>query len=173
MFVRSDRSRIGTEIWSGPVRSAVSDRSRTDLGPDRSHQKIFDGAKIFQKLDRVAAIVFVQESSKSEPSSRFLSRLKFEKSTRHFWANSGDRPGICANLIRIRPNPGTIGSIRQKVASEISKFCSCIGGVMLIWWYDDLMTSLYHHMMIWWYNDMIWWYDDMMIWWYDDMMIRP
>ena len=34
-YVRPVR-RIGTEIRSGPVRSAVSDRSRTDLGPDRS-----------------------------------------------------------------------------------------------------------------------------------------
>ena len=63
-YVRPVR-RIGTEIRSGPVRSgpvrsAVSDRSRTDLGPDRSHKKSFDGAKFFEKLDRVAAIDFVK-----------------------------------------------------------------------------------------------------------------
>ena len=39
--------RIGTEIQSGPVRSLVSDRSRTDLGPDQ-----FDGAQIF-RLDAI------------------------------------------------------------------------------------------------------------------------
>ena len=74
-----------------------------------SARNIFDGAIFFQKIDRVEAIKTVQESSKSELSSRFLSRLKFEKSTRHFWANSADRPRICMNLIRIRTNPGTIG----------------------------------------------------------------
>jgi len=144
MFFRSFGSGVETGlilIWS-LIRIGLD----TDLGPDRSSETFFDGAKIFQKLDRVAAIVFVQESSKSEPSSRFLSRLKFEKSTRHFWANSADRPGICANLIRIRPNPGTIGWIRQKVASEILKFWSSIGGVILIWWYDDMI------MIIWWYD---------------------
>ena len=159
MFFRS----VGSVAETGPVLiwSLIRIGLDTDLGTDRSNEKFFDGAKIRQKLDRVAAIVFVQESSKSESSSRFLSRLKFEKSTRHFWANSGDRPRICANLIRIRPNPGTIGWIRQKVASEISKFCSWLGGVMLIWWYGDII--------IWSYDDMmIWWYDDMMIWWNDD-----
>ena len=69
-YVRPVR-RIGTEIRSGPVRSVVSDRSRTDLGPDRSDEFFFDDAKIFEKLDRVVAIDFVQELSKSEPSSRF------------------------------------------------------------------------------------------------------
>ena len=38
-YIRPVR-RIGTENRSGPVRSAVSDRSRADLGPDRFH-KIF------------------------------------------------------------------------------------------------------------------------------------
>ena len=113
MFFRS----VGSVAETGPVLiwSLIRIGLDTDLGTDRSNEKFFDGAKICQKLDRVAAIVFVQESSKSEPSSRFLSRLKFEKSTRHFWANSGDRPGICANLIRIRTNPGTIGRIHKKV----------------------------------------------------------
>ena len=61
-----------------------------------------------ENLDRVGVIDFVQKLSKSELSSRFLGSLKFEKSTRHFWANYDDRPGICENLIRIRTNPGTI-----------------------------------------------------------------
>ena len=133
----------------------------------RWREFFFEGAKIFQKIDQLDAMKTVQESSKSEPSSQFLSRLKFEKSTRHFWVNSADRPRICANLIRIRPNPGTIGWIHQKVASEILKFWSSIWGVMLIWWCND--------MMIWWYDYMMmWWYGDMVIWWYEDMMmIRP
>ena len=33
-------------------------------------------SKIFQKIGRVAAMILVQKSSKSEPSSRFLGRLK-------------------------------------------------------------------------------------------------
>ena len=100
---------IGTEIRSGPVRSSVSDRSCTDLGPDRSGENFFDDAKIFEKLDRGAAIDFVKKSSKSELSSRFLSRSKFENIARHFLANSADRPRIWANRNQIRPNPGRIG----------------------------------------------------------------
>ena len=60
----------------------------------RSHEKIFAGAKIFEKLDRLDAIDFVKELSKWELSSRFLSRLKFENFARHFWVNSADRPRI-------------------------------------------------------------------------------
>ena len=41
---------------------------------------------------------------------------------------------------------------------------------MMIWWYDDMMIWWYDDMMIWWYDDMRWCYD-MMIWWYDDIMI--
>ena len=39
----------------------------------------FDGPKIFQILAESAAIRLVQKSSKSEPSSRFFSHLKFRK----------------------------------------------------------------------------------------------
>ena len=35
--------------------------------------------------------------------------FKVRKFTRHFWANSADRPRIYANLLTIRANPGTIG----------------------------------------------------------------
>ena len=53
---------------------------------------------------------------------------KFWNFTRHFLANSANRPGICANHDQIRPNPGTIVRIRQKVACRfscvfLSKFC--------------------------------------------------
>ena len=47
-----------------------------------------------QKLDRVAAIDFIQKLSKSEQSSRFFSRSKFENIARHFLVNSADRPRI-------------------------------------------------------------------------------
>ena len=88
IYVRPVR-RIGTENRSGPVRSTVSDRSRADLGPDRSHEKIFDRAKFFEKLDRGAAIDFVKKSSKSELSSRFLSRSKFGKYRTPFFGKFG------------------------------------------------------------------------------------
>ena len=53
VYVRPVR-RIGNEIRSGPDRSAVSDRSRTDLGPDRfddffRRRENCDDAKIFEK----------------------------------------------------------------------------------------------------------------------------
>ena len=80
------------------------------------------------------AINPVKKSSKSELSSRFSGRLKFlavfadcavqcqqkrKNKQRNFLANSADRPGIPADLIMIRTNPGTIGQIRRKVACEI------------------------------------------------------
>ena len=87
-YVRPVR-RIGTKIRSGPVRSAVSDQSRTDLGPDRfdeffRRRENFDDAKIFENQVRNGAIDFVQESSASELSLRFLSRLMFENSLATF-----------------------------------------------------------------------------------------
>ena len=92
-YVRPVR-RIGTEIRSGPVRSAVSDRSRTDLGPDRFDENFFWRRAIFKKKVWSDAVDFVKKSLKSEPSSRFLSRSKFEKFACHFLANSADRPRI-------------------------------------------------------------------------------
>ena len=52
-------------------------------------------------------------------SARHIVILHDEKSTCNFWANSAERPGICANRNQIRLNPGTIGRIRLKVACEI------------------------------------------------------
>ena len=92
-YVRPVR-RIGTEIRSGPVRSAVSDRSRTDLGPDRFDENFFRRRAIFKKKVWSDAVDFVKKSLKSEPSSRFLSRSKFENFACHFLANSADRPRI-------------------------------------------------------------------------------
>ena len=46
----------------------------------RPRGNFFDGPKIFQILADSAAIRLVQKSSKSEPSSRFFSHLKFRKS---------------------------------------------------------------------------------------------
>ena len=42
--------------------------------------------------------------------------------TCHFLVNSTNRPRISANRNQIRPNPGTIGRIRQKMACKISNF---------------------------------------------------
>ena len=92
-YVRPVR-RIGTEIRSGPVRSAVSDRSRTDLGPDRFDEIFFRRRAIFKKKVWSDAVDFVKKSLKSEPSSQFLSRSKFENFACHFLANSADRPRI-------------------------------------------------------------------------------
>ena len=104
------RAAAGTVIFD-LIRSFAR---RSNFSPARI---FFDDAKMFTKKVQVVAIEFVQETSKSERSSRFLSRLKFETFARHFLANSADHPGIWANLITIRPNPGTIGRIHQKVAS--------------------------------------------------------
>ena len=61
-----------------------------DGGDDDEH-----GAQIFfRNLDRAGAVDFVKKSSKSELSSRFLSRLKFGNFACHFLANSADRPRI-------------------------------------------------------------------------------
>ena len=107
-YVRPVR-RIGTEIRSSPVRSAVSDRSRTDLGPDRFDENFFRRRAIFKKKVWSDAVDFVKKSLKSESSSRFLSCSKFGKLARHFLVNQDDRPRINANLLTIRVNPGKIG----------------------------------------------------------------
>ena len=75
----------------------------------RRRENFLDGPKIFQKLDRLDAVDFVQKSSKSELSSRFSGRLKFlavfadcavqcqqkrKNKKRNFLANSADRPRI-------------------------------------------------------------------------------
>ena len=87
-YVRPVR-RIGTEIRSGPVRSAVSDRCRTDLGPDRFDENFFRRRAIFKKKVWSDAVDFVNKSLKSEPSSRFLSRSKFENFACHFFGKFG------------------------------------------------------------------------------------
>ena len=45
-----------------------------------------------------------------------------QQCTCHFLVNSANRPRIWANRNQIRPNPGTIDRIRQKVACEFSNF---------------------------------------------------
>ena len=84
--------------------------------------KIFVRAKIWEKKIRADAIDSVQKSSKSEPSSRFLSRLKVENSLATF----GRMQPIVPRFIALYPPKGknfrTIGRTRQKVACEILKF---------------------------------------------------
>ena len=48
----------------------------------------------FEKKVWSDAIDFIKKLSKSDASSRFLSRLKVGKFACHFLANSADRPGI-------------------------------------------------------------------------------
>ena len=45
-------------------------------------------------------------------------RSNHQQFTCHFLVNSADRPRVWANRDQIRPNPGTIGRIRQKMACE-------------------------------------------------------
>ena len=128
-YVRPVR-RIDNEIRSGPVRSAVSDRSRTDLGSDRfddffRRRENFDDAKSFEKKvrnRRNGAIDFIQESSKSELSSGFLSCLMFENSLATFGRIQPIVPGFIALYPHSGTNLGTIGRIRQKVAYEVLNF---------------------------------------------------
>ena len=47
---------------------------------------------------------------------------KHQQCTCHFLVNSTNRPRIWGNRNQIRPNPGTIGRIRQKMACKISNF---------------------------------------------------
>ena len=61
-----------------------------DEDDDDEHCAIF----FLRNLDRVDAVDFVKKLSILEPSSRFLSRSKFEIFTCHFLASSADRPRI-------------------------------------------------------------------------------
>ena len=77
------------------LRHATDPDDDDDNGDDDSDDNERERRAIFfRNLDRVDAIVLVKKSSKSEPSSRFLSRSKFENFACHFLANSADRPRI-------------------------------------------------------------------------------
>ena len=102
-------NRIKRRRDTGPILGNFSLLVRSFVVIFGRRENFLDGPKIFQKLDRLDAVDFVKKSSKSEPSSRFLSRSKFENFACHFLANLADRPRICADLITIRSNPGTIG----------------------------------------------------------------
>ena len=66
-----------------------------DNGDDANDDDDEHGAQFFwRNLDRADAVDFVNKSSKSELSSRFLSHSKSENFACHFLANSADRPRI-------------------------------------------------------------------------------
>ena len=88
----------GSAMPPTPIRSFVRSLARSLAGALVAkifrRRENFGDAKILEKKVWVVAIVFVKKSSKSEPSSRFLNRLKFGKFACHFLANSADRPRI-------------------------------------------------------------------------------
>ena len=75
-----------------------NERPRNDaliLDDDDDDDDEEHGAQFFSRnLDGADAVDFVEKSSKSELSSRFLSHSKSENFACHFLANSADRPRI-------------------------------------------------------------------------------
>ena len=69
-------SKLDTEILKRRTFGIIS---HPDAGKTTLTEKLllFGGAIFFETINRVTAVDFVQESSKSEPSSQFLSRSKF------------------------------------------------------------------------------------------------
>ena len=89
----------------------------------RRRENFFVRAKIWEKKVWTDAINSVQKSSKSEPSSRFSSRLKVENSLATFGRIQPTFGRIhCIIPPHSGTNLGTIGRIRQKVAYEILHF---------------------------------------------------
>ena len=75
---------------------------------------------LFPKTFEIQAILAIFEPFEVLPFGKHLDRIDGEN-TRHFLANSADRPRICANPNQSRANPGTIGVIRPKVACRFFK----------------------------------------------------
>ena len=67
----------------------------------RSFVRFFVRSKIFQKIGRVAAMILVQKSSKSELSSRFFGRLKIKKKISVFFFVGGVLEVVSAVLVMV------------------------------------------------------------------------
>ena len=108
---------------------------------------------VSQTIFLVMTIQMVQESSKLELSSRFLSRFKFRQnldqkdeknSHATFWRIQPNVPGFISKPFTKRTFPGTFVKILRKVAGTIfGKTNSeiCFYDDMLIWWYDDMRNT--------------------------------
>ena len=72
-------------------------------------------------------------------SKDYISSCFFQKFFCHFLANFSDRPGICADRNAKRKNPGTIGKIRQKVATKIFEKTTTHRG-LLLYAHDTIAT---------------------------------
>ena len=143
----SDRYR--NPVRSGPVCGLGSVSRWSRSGSVR--RKIFRRRENFEKKVRSDAIVFVKKSSKSEPSSRFLSRLKFWKIRAPLFGEFGQSSQDLGDFwLQFDQIPGRSAEFTKKWHMD---FSSCH---VMVWWYDEMM---------------VWWYDDMTIWWYDDIMI--
>ena len=153
-YVRPVR-RIGTEIRSGPVRSSVSDRSRTDLGPDRFNKIFSDGVKFSKKkFGATRSISSKNRRNRSHPRD-FWAVWSLENSRAIFWRIRPIVPGFRRLWLQFDQIPGRSAEFTKKWHMD---FSSCH---VMIWWYDE--------MMVWWYDDMmVWRYDDMIVWWYVD-----
>ena len=69
----------------------------------------FGGAKIFEKKNLGRRARFPAKIVEIGAILAIFEPFEVRKFACHFLANSADRPRIWANLITIRPNPGTIG----------------------------------------------------------------
>ena len=88
------RNKLNRKILHGMSRRPWEQNFCDGANKKFQREKFFGGAKILKKLDRVVAIDFVQESLKSEPSSRFLGRSKFQNSHATFWRIQPIVPGF-------------------------------------------------------------------------------
>ena len=106
-FIRTlEKLKGGRFIWSQFFFGGDGLLGRSNnFSPTR---KFFRRSENFEKKKKVwsDAIDFVKKSSKSEPSSRFLSRSKFENFACHFWRIQPIVPGFMRICLRFHQISG-------------------------------------------------------------------
>ena len=175
LFLCSNDLQIGADKRSDLILISDLDRSWHWSWSFWRRENFFGRAKISEKKDWVGAIDSVQKSSKSELSSRFLSRLKSENSLATF----GRIQPIVPRFIALYPplwhksRDDRLNSPKTGVWNfEFSVLLSCVSMTTVSWWCYMMMQRWYADMIMWWNGDMIvWWYGDMLMWWHDDMMV--
>ena len=128
--------------------------------------------EICKKKVWVVATIFVKKSSKSELSSRFLSRLKILQDleshhetcevpiSRSYAFLSVTMTFVSKSYPRCPKNQISMtfgGGVQESISIFFLTFGPKLTCTFLVCWYDEMMT---------------WWSDVMMTWWYDDRNTR-
>ena len=113
------QQRTGCKKFMDLISDATEGNFRDDDGDNVDVVTFFSTTRKFLKNIWVGAIDFIKKLRKSELSSRFLSRSKFENSLATFWRMWPIVPGFISKSFTNRTFPGTSVEIHSKVAGSI------------------------------------------------------